>query len=76
MSDVCRVFPFASTCEQLRNHLDWHVREGRGDYTPFLDQRGLGYLRPEHHGSISLAVPPDGETHDPKTMRVFVLGKY
>lgn len=68
--------PVLPTVEQLRDYCDSHVQAGRGKFRPMLDQRGLGFIQPQHHGKISIGIPPDGETHDEKTNRVFFQGKY
>ncbi len=69
-------FPHLPTCKQMRDYFDMHCLAGREDANAFLDQRGLGFIQPKHHGNIALGIPPEGETHDDATGRVFVRGKY
>lgn len=68
--------PHSPTVLQMRDYFDEHVKAGRGHCIPMLDQRGLGYIKPDDHGRIALGVPPPNETHDDSTNRVFVRAKY
>ncbi len=75
MTDLSKRFPFAATCQQMRDYFARECQAGRDQSLAFLDQRGLGFIQPKHHGQISLGIPPEGETHD-NAGRVFVQGKY
>ncbi len=68
--------PFAAKNYQLADYFTKQCKEGRGNSYAFLDRRGLGFLQPKHHGQIALGIPPEGETHDDKTGRVFLSAKY
>lgn len=51
----------ALTVEQLRDYLDWHVQNGRGQYIP--------EVRAQY-----ILLPPEHETHDDATHEVFLRG--
>lgn len=68
--------PFAAKNWQLAKYFIKQCEEGRGNNYTYLDQRGLGFLQQKHHGKIAIGIPPEGETHDEKTGRVFVQAKY
>lgn len=68
--------PPVGTVEQMFWLFAQHMRAGKAKYRTYVDQRGLSYLEPKHHGRIGLAIPPDGETHDDKTERVFLQARF
>lgn len=70
------LIPFAAKNWQLADYFAKQCKEGRGNGQAFIDKRGLGFLQPKHHGHIALGIPPEGETHDDKTRRVFLTAKY
>lgn len=75
MTSADNLSPFAAGAEEMRDYLSRHVAAGRKGPV-VLDPRGLGYLKPEHYKSIALGIPPDGETHDEKTGRIFIQAKF
>lgn len=75
MTALDNLSPFAAGSVELRDYLSRHIEEGRKGPV-ILDPRGLGYLRPEHYKCIALAIPPEGETHDDKTGRIFIQAKF
>ena len=56
-------FPKASTVEQVRDYLEWHVQNGRG--------RHVLEVRAQY-----IVMPPVGDTHDDEDQRVFLRGYY
>jgi len=65
--------PLPDTAEQLRDYFEWVVQTGGGSRRVWLDQRGLSFIEPKHHGIIGLAIPDDGETDGNK---VFLRAVY
>ena len=63
-----------STVKELKEYLDFHIDNGRADYVPMLDQRGLSFIKKDNHGCISLSIPFDNDTHNDG--KVFVRAIY
>ena len=72
MSDYVPCFPEAADCEALRDYFEWHIQHGYAKARVHIDRRGLCYLRQEHHANVGVGIPPEGETIDPKTNRIFI----
>nr|MBL8412727.1 hypothetical protein [Dechloromonas sp.] len=76
MSDYVPRIPEAASCEEMRDYFEWHVQHGYAKDKVFIDRRGLEFLREKHRDNLGLGIPPDGETSDPKTGRIYVRAIY
>lgn len=64
---------FVGTVEQAYEYFGQHMQDGKAKFGIYLDQRGMSYIEPRHHGNIGLAIPDDGDSVDD---RVFMRAIY
>lgn len=62
-----------STIQEARDYLDWQCQLGRATCQLQLDRRGLADLKTE---KVTLAIPPDGETHNAAENTVYLTAKF
>lgn len=60
------------TVQYLRDYLDWHIENGRGQYKARIDRRGIGFATPEAYCKLGVGIPHHEDTHDDLTGRVFL----
>lgn len=54
--------PQVGTVEQAHAYFCQRMQEGEAKHPLYLDQRGLSFIEPKHHGRIGLAIPDDGSS--------------
>lgn len=64
MTDLVARAPFPATVQAVRDYLDWHIEQGRGQHAVTIDRRGVEYSLNTRRLFINAGLPDDEDGHD------------